>query len=208
MAPVQHGVAQLRETALDEAALEEPEATQPSEGVVVTEGDQCAKVAEAIWRDRFALSQPSRQMADQMQGLLIGTWAVAGSCRSSPSGTRLAQSPRAKSWTPRPLPGKLRGPPPPGPRGRFAAFAAVEAAGGADARGPDLQGGRVRVRPLQAGNLPRPRLQPSHRCARPRPAHVAAPRPRRKPPPGMRRECVARFPAGWSLTCRRMSASP
>jgi hypothetical protein len=50
VAAVKHGVAQLREAALDEAALKEPEAAQRPEGVVVAERDQCAEIAEAVWR--------------------------------------------------------------------------------------------------------------------------------------------------------------
>src|SRR5215831_2055637 len=72
VAAVKQGVAQLREAALDEAALEEPEAAQRTEGVVVAERDQCAEIAEAVWRHWLALPQPSWQMADQMYGLLIG----------------------------------------------------------------------------------------------------------------------------------------
>src|ERR1700675_1509259 len=72
MLAVEHGVAQLREPALDEAAFEEPEATERPEGIVFTEGDQCAEIAEAEWRHRLAPPQPSGQMADQMQRLLVG----------------------------------------------------------------------------------------------------------------------------------------
>src|SRR5262244_2051940 len=59
VAAVKQGVAQLREAALDEAALEEPEAAQRTEGVVVAERDQCAEIAEAEWWHRLVLSQPS-----------------------------------------------------------------------------------------------------------------------------------------------------
>ena len=69
---VKHGVAQLREAALDETALEESESTQRPEGIVVAERDQRAEIAEAEWRHRFAPTQPIWQMADQMHGLLVG----------------------------------------------------------------------------------------------------------------------------------------
>src|SRR5215831_1219817 len=71
VAPVKHGVAQLREAALDEAALEEPEAAKRSEGIVVAERNQRTEIVEAEWRHWLALAQPSRHVADQVQGLLI-----------------------------------------------------------------------------------------------------------------------------------------
>src|SRR4029450_5509681 len=78
VAAVKQGVAQLREAALDEAALKEPEAAQRTEGVGVAERDQCAEIAEAEWGERLVLSQPSRQVADQMQGLLVGDLGGGG----------------------------------------------------------------------------------------------------------------------------------
>src|SRR5215471_2107916 len=72
VASVEQGVAQLREAPLDEAALEEPEAAERPEGIVVAERDQRAEVAEAEWGHRLAVAQTSRQVADQVQGLLIG----------------------------------------------------------------------------------------------------------------------------------------
>src|ERR1700756_1240630 len=69
---VKHCVAQLREAALDETALEESEPAQRPEGIVVAERNQRAEIAEAEWRHRFALAQPIWQMADQMHGLLVG----------------------------------------------------------------------------------------------------------------------------------------
>src|SRR5215831_2260879 len=71
VASIKHGVAQLREAALDEATLEEPEAAERSEGIVVAERDQRTEIVEAEWRHRLAIAQPSRQVADQVQGLLI-----------------------------------------------------------------------------------------------------------------------------------------
>jgi hypothetical protein len=48
---VKHGVAQLREVAFDEAALEQSETPQRPEGVVVAQRDQCA--TRALGADRL-----------------------------------------------------------------------------------------------------------------------------------------------------------
>src|SRR5262245_11092473 len=72
VASIKHGVAQLREAALDKAALEEPKAAERSKGVVVAQRDQCAEIVEAEWRNRLALVQGSRQVTDQVQSLLVG----------------------------------------------------------------------------------------------------------------------------------------
>src|SRR5215470_14737934 len=64
VASVEQGVAQLRE-----AALEEAEAAERPEGIVVAERDQRAEVAEAECGHRLAVAQTSRQVADRVQGL-------------------------------------------------------------------------------------------------------------------------------------------
>jgi hypothetical protein len=48
-AGVKHGVDQLREAALGEAALEQSKTPQCPQGVVLAERDQCAEVAEVEW---------------------------------------------------------------------------------------------------------------------------------------------------------------
>src|SRR5690349_2044757 len=70
VASVQHGMAQLREAALDEPAVEEPEATQSAKRVVIAQRDQCAEIAVPIWWHLVAIAQPRWQMPDQMQCLL------------------------------------------------------------------------------------------------------------------------------------------
>src|SRR5262249_31695759 len=72
VARLKHGGAHLREAALDEAALEEPEAAKRSEGIVVAERNQRTEIVEAEWRHWPALVQPSRQVTDQVLGLLVG----------------------------------------------------------------------------------------------------------------------------------------
>jgi hypothetical protein len=54
MAAIEHGVAQLCEPALDEAAFEETEPTDCSKGIVVTDRDQDAKIAESELRQRLS----------------------------------------------------------------------------------------------------------------------------------------------------------
>ena len=88
---IKHGVAQLREATLDEATLEEPEVTQPPERVVFADRDQCAKIAKLIWRHGPALPQPSRQVANQMQGLLVGDLGASVKVAVAPP-------PRAPGW--------------------------------------------------------------------------------------------------------------
>ena len=63
----------MREAALNEATLEEPEAAERPKGIVIAKRHQRAEVAEAEWWHRLALAQPSRQVAAQVHGLLVGS---------------------------------------------------------------------------------------------------------------------------------------
>ena len=68
---VKQGVAQLCETPLDEAAFEKSKTAQGSEGVVVAEGNQRAEVVEVKFWHRSALAQQTRQMAGEVERLLV-----------------------------------------------------------------------------------------------------------------------------------------
>src|SRR4029453_6165611 len=68
---VEQGMTEPRELALDEASREKAEAAKRAEGVVVAQRYQRAEIAEAEGRQRLAILQPYRQMAYQVQRLLV-----------------------------------------------------------------------------------------------------------------------------------------